>query len=126
MGSTALAVLLGCSVNDAKVAQEMLPILFVPQMLFAGFFVRPELMPIWLRWARYLCTLTFALRIMLVEEFENCSSDPKALDQCNQILDSIGADPNETWWNWLVLLSLLFGFRIAAVLVLRRKAKKFM
>lgn len=58
MASTALAVLLGCFVEDPKLAQEMLPILFVPQMLFAGFFVRPGLIPVWLRWARYLCTLT--------------------------------------------------------------------
>lgn len=58
MASTALAVLLGCSVTDPKLGQEMLPILFVPQMLFAGFFVTPSLIPVWLRWARYLCTLT--------------------------------------------------------------------
>jgi ABC-type multidrug transport system permease subunit len=53
MASTALAVLLGCSVEDPKLAQEMLPILFVPQMLFAGFFVRPYLIPSWLRWAQW-------------------------------------------------------------------------
>jgi ABC-type multidrug transport system permease subunit len=53
MSSTALAVLLGCAVEDPKLAQEMLPILFVPQMLFAGFFVTPSLIPVWLRWAQY-------------------------------------------------------------------------
>lgn len=58
MSSTAIAVMLGCSVEDPKLAQEMLPILFVPQMLFAGFFVAPELIPVWLRWAQYLCSLT--------------------------------------------------------------------
>lgn len=47
MTSTALAVLLGCSVEDPKLGQEMLPILFVPQMLFAGFFVTPDLIPVW-------------------------------------------------------------------------------
>ena len=41
MSSTALSVLLGCAVEDPKLGQEMLPLLFVPQMLFAGFFVRP-------------------------------------------------------------------------------------
>jgi hypothetical protein len=34
MSSTALAVLLGCLVEDTKLAQEMLPI--IPQMLVAG------------------------------------------------------------------------------------------
>eukprot|EP00980_Cylindrotheca_fusiformis_P025441 scaffold13722_cov64-Cylindrotheca_fusiformis.AAC.1 len=61
MASTALAVMLGCAVEDPKMGQELVPLLFVPQLLFAGFFVVPELIPIWLRWARYLCSLTYAL-----------------------------------------------------------------
>ena len=63
MTSTALAVLLGCAVEDPKLGQEMLPILFVPQMLFAGFFVTPDLIPVWLRWAQYLCSLTYRVRL---------------------------------------------------------------
>ena len=49
MASTAMAVMLGCSVEDPKLGQELLPLLFVPQMLFAGFFVAPDLIPVWLR-----------------------------------------------------------------------------
>lgn len=58
MASTALAVMLGCSLEDPKVATEMLPVLYVPQILFAGFFVAPDLIPSWLSWARFLCSLT--------------------------------------------------------------------
>jgi len=120
MTSTALAVLLGCSVEDPKLAQEMLPILFVPQMLFAGFFVSPELIPAWLRWAQYLCSLTYAIRLALVEEFND-----QSCPQCLQLLDRINADPDETWWYWLVLVVLFAFFRISAVAVLRQKATKF-
>jgi len=49
MASTALAVLIGSAVEDPKMAIEFLPVLFVPQILFAGFFVNPKLIPIWLR-----------------------------------------------------------------------------
>jgi ABC-type multidrug transport system permease subunit len=126
MASTALAVLLGCAVEDPKLGQEMVPILFVPQMLFAGFFVRPDLIPVWLRWARYLCTLTYSTRIILVAEFEDCSDDPVALAQCNELLEGVDADPDETWWNWLVLLALFFVFRLGALAVLRSKAAKFL
>src|SRR5690349_21179424 len=93
MASTALAVLLGSSVEDPKLATELLPILFVPQMLFAGFFVIPSLIPIWLRWAQYLCTLTYAIRIVLVEEFHNCDpGNPDANDNCERLLDTINAN----------------------------------
>jgi hypothetical protein len=40
MASTALAVLLGCAVEDPKLGQEMLPVLFVPQMLFGSSHVK--------------------------------------------------------------------------------------
>merc|ERR1712032_1477274 len=59
MSSTATAVMLGCAVEEAKTATELLPLLFVPQLLFAGFFVRSDLIPGWLRWAQYLCSLTY-------------------------------------------------------------------
>ncbi|KAG7371928.1 ABC transporter [Nitzschia inconspicua] len=125
MSSTALSVLLGCAVEDPKLGQEMLPLLFVPQMLFAGFFVAPDLIPSWLRWARYLCTLTYAIRIALVEEFgDGCPSDDGS-DPCLNLLNSIGAEPDETWWNWLVLVALFATFRLFALVVLQQKATKF-
>lgn len=122
MASTALGVLLGCSVEDPKLGQEMLPLLFVPQMLFAGFFVTPDLIPKWLRWARYLCTLTFAIRIILVAEFGGCVATER---NCGELLDNIDAVPDDTWWYWLVLVLLFVVFRFSALFVLRKKATKF-
>jgi ABC-type multidrug transport system permease subunit len=121
MASTALAVLLGCSVEDPKLAQELLPLLFVPQMLFSGFFVVPELIPVWLRWAQYLCSLTYAVRIAAVDEF----GDRPGCDSCAGFLDVLGADPDAVWWNWLVLAALFIVFRLLALVVLRQKAEKF-
>jgi hypothetical protein len=37
--SCSVAVLLGCLVSDVKDVSEMAPLLFVPQLLFAGFFI---------------------------------------------------------------------------------------
>jgi hypothetical protein len=125
MSSTAMAVMLGCAVEDPKLGQEMLPLLFVPQMLFAGFFVAPELIPVWLRWARYLCALTYSIRIGLVAEFGNGCGGEESDVQCAKLLENIGADADETWWNWLVLVGLFAGFRVLALFILQRKALKF-
>jgi ABC-type multidrug transport system permease subunit len=125
MASTALAVLLGCAVEDPKLGQEMLPILFVPQMLFAGFFVAPDLIPVWLRWARFLCTLTYAVRILLVAEFDRDCGSEEGDKNCEQLLSNVGAVPDETSWNWIVLVALFVVFRIFALFVLRQKATKF-
>jgi hypothetical protein len=125
MASTAIAVLLGCSVEDPKLGQEMLPILFVPQMLFSGFFVVPELIPVWLRWARYLCSLTFALRIGLIAEFgHGCGSEEGDL-ACERLLDNIDVYEMDEYGYWLILLALFLVFRVMALYVLQQKAVKF-
>lgn len=125
MGSTALAVMLGCAVEDAKLGQEMMPILFVPQLLFAGFFVSPDLMPAGLAWARYLFALTYSVRIGLVEEFGHGCGGGQADINCQNLLEAIDADPDEIWWNWLMMLALFVFFRLSALFILRRKATKF-
>ena len=123
LASSALAVFLGSSVEDPKLATEMLPMLFVPQMLFAGFFVAPDLIPSWLRWAQYLCSLTYSTRLMVMAEFEACSS-PGA-ENCERIIESIDAEEEDKWWYWLVLIGLFVVFRLTALVILRKKATKF-
>jgi len=125
MSSTALAVFLGCSVEDPKLGQELLPLLFVPQMLFSGFFVVPELIPVWLRWARYLCSLTYSIRIALLLEFGNGCGSEAADFACNQLTTNIGAVEDDSWWYWLILASLFAFFRVLALFILQRKAVKF-
>ena len=59
-------------------------------------------------------------------EFEDCDpSNAEANDNCNDLLDTVEADPDETWWNWLVLLALFAFFRMWALLMLKTKATKF-
>ena len=78
LASGSLAVLLGCAVSDLKTVTELSPLLLVPQMLFAGFFIKTSQIPIFLRWAQYLCSLKYALNLILIIEFNpknpNCSS----------------------------------------------------
>jgi ABC-type multidrug transport system permease subunit len=128
MASTAVAVLLGCAVTDAKTAQELLPLLFVPQMLFAGFFVAIELLPSWLQWVQYICSLTYGVRLGLLAEFEDCAyngDNAQAAQNCERILVNVNADPDEKWWYWLVILALFAVLRLSALFVLRKKANAF-
>ena len=73
--ATSVAVLLGCLVPDVKQAMEMTPVVFVPQMLFAGFFVRTSQIPIFLRWAQYLCSLKYSLNLLVLIEFSESRCD---------------------------------------------------
>mmetsp|Transcript_2659 Transcript_2659/g.3539 ORF Transcript_2659/g.3539 Transcript_2659/m.3539 type:complete len:490 (+) Transcript_2659:539-2008(+) len=126
MAATAVAVLLGCSVTDPKMAMEFLPVLFVPQLLFAGFFVPTSYIPAWLRWAQYLCSLTYAVRLALFAEFNDCANDQKySPNLCEMLLTSTNVYQLERWVYWVILVGLFLFFRFSALLVLRKKASIF-
>jgi ABC-type multidrug transport system ATPase subunit len=128
MASTALAVLLGCSISDAKMAQEFLPLLFVPQMLFAGFFVAISLLPTWMQWVQYVCSLTYGVRLGLLAEFNDCAldtTDEQASKNCAQILSNVNADADNEWWYWLVVILIFAVLRLLALYTLKAKASNF-
>ena len=127
LASASVAVLLGCLVTDPKQATEMMPLLLVPQILFAGFFIRTEQIPVWLRWAQYLCSLKYGLNLFITNEFasyrESCSGDAAA--NCIKIKEANDIDPSH-WWVYVLVLAVLFlGFRIMAMIVLSKRAVRF-
>merc|ERR1719284_1767977 len=69
MGISSVALMLGCSVATAKSAQELAPLVLVPQILFTGIFVSINLIPRCLRWIQYGCALKYALNLVVIVEF---------------------------------------------------------
>lgn len=124
MSSTALSVALGCAIEDTTIGLELFPVLFVPQMLFSGFFVTPSLIPVWLRWGRYACPLTFGLLVAMLEEFSDCGGGWSQTN-CNLLLDNVEADPDDVHWYWVVMIALFIVFRLLALGLLHKKASKF-
>lgn len=126
MSGTAMAVMLGVlSEGNAKVAQQLLPLLFIPQLLFSGFFVSPNLIPPLLRWAQYVCVLTYAVRMLVVVEFENCSDNALGNLNCKLLIANVQADPNDQWLYWILLVAYFLLFRTLALALLHKSAKKF-
>lgn len=126
MGSTAIAVLLGALAgSSAKISAGLLPVALLPQMMFIGYFVAPSFIPSWLRWIQYICPMTYSTRILLVEEFHDCSENPFELLFCDAVLKSVGADPDEIWWYYLILAAQFVVFRLLGLAVLQRSARKF-
>lgn len=126
MTSTALGVLIGCSAKDPGVALEFLPLVFTPQIIFSGFFIPPELIPIWLRWLNWVFPLVYAVKIVIVAQFYTSGVCGDAIpNNCERILKQLDSSPADTWWYWLVLVGQFFLFRIVALIALRKKAVRF-
>ena len=134
LASTALAVFIGCSVENPATSIEFLPAVFMPQILFSGFFVPPHLMPDWLAWIQYICPLTYGVWIVTAGEFGGGRCDEwtivdeetnETFNNCDRILNNIGANEDDVWWYYLVLIGLFVVIRLFALRNLRAKASKF-
>jgi len=119
--------LVGCSVKDPALATEFLPLTVMPQILFSGFFIPPELIPVWLRWLNYVFPLVYAVKIAVVAQFDTSGicDGLRATNFCNEVLVNVNADPNDTWWYWIILVLQFAFFRLVALAVLRSKATRF-
>ena len=127
ISACSLAVLIGCMAADVKTVTELSPLLFVPQMLFAGFFVRTSQIPVFLRWAQYLCVLKYSMNLLILTEFDldNKSCQGDAAGACSDVAVYNDVHKNDWWIYVLILLALFAGFRIFGVLMLIEKAKRF-
>ena len=125
--SSSVAMALGASVSNVKDVTEMAPLLFVPQLLFAGFFIRTSNIPPLLRWAQYLCGIKYTMNLVLLTEFNSklpsCQGD--AAPYCKAIIDTNDIS-GEYWWVYILLLGVLWvGFRVLALIILVYKARRF-
>lgn len=99
--SSSIALLIGCAVGDVKQAIELAPLVMVPQILFAGFFIKLSMIPVWLRWIQYICGLKWATNISWANEFAGAVYEKAVLTR-NDI------DPSMNWLNYVILaLSLI-------------------
>lgn len=122
-----VSVMMGCTLNDVKDVTEMAPLLFVPQLLFAGFFIRTSSIPVFLRWAQYLCSIKYSINLILITEFDprNDSCQGASRSTCESVLEQNNIDADQ-WWVYMLLLFVLFlGFRLIGAVILVRRAKRF-
>jgi len=106
--SASIALLLGCIATDVKSALQAAPALLVPQMMFAGFFIKISEIPVYLRWAQYICALKFAMNLAMITEFGSC--EPETSDHCleaQQLLKSNEVH-KDLWYVYLAILAGLF------------------
>lgn len=124
------AFILGAMVSDARTATELSPLIFVPQLLFAGFFVSISAIPEAIRWVQYLCSLKFGLNIAMIIEFggDQCGGDPvseERIDDCRELLMRNDVDEDLMWAYILILLGIFALFRTGSLLILVSRAKNF-
>ena len=123
MTSTAVAACIGALFTHPKSAQAMFTLVFVPQFYFSGVFISTGLIPKWIRWAQYLCSLTYGSRLAMLYEFRGCYD--AGIDACEEILKQNEVETDNPEVYWASMLALFVLFRGAALLTLRHKGLNF-
>merc|ERR1712113_284451 len=89
LSAASTALFLGCCVTDAKTAQELAPLMSVPQILFTGIFIPISLIPPALRWLQYICSLKYAISLGCIVEFASVPG-------MEMLKQTQGIDPDKT------------------------------
>jgi len=135
MAAASTALLVGCLAANAEVANQAGPALFVPQLLFAGFYIPVSNIPAWFSWMQYICSLKYAMNLFILIEFGSAttkdwgpnSQATRAQLQARaaEIVSSNDIYPNDWWVYVLVLIAITSGFRFLALFTLARRAASF-
>mmetsp|Transcript_8772 Transcript_8772/g.16344 ORF Transcript_8772/g.16344 Transcript_8772/m.16344 type:complete len:652 (-) Transcript_8772:2368-4323(-) len=131
--SASYAFVMGAAAHDAKQAQEVVPLVFVPQLLFAGLFIKISQIPSWLQWVQYLCSLKYAMNLASITEFDgnNCKVDGNStlssirIADCHSLLVYNDVNPNLLWLYVLLMLAIFVCFRVASLAILVWRARNF-
>jgi len=118
MAASSASLVVGSSVGDAKQAMELVPALFVPQILFAGFFIKMELIPPFLRWIQYICGLKWGMNHLLLTQFSDVPA-AQAMLKANDALE------DDHWFYIVILIAMSVLLRTLALFFLARKRKAF-
>ncbi|XP_072050825.1 broad substrate specificity ATP-binding cassette transporter ABCG2-like [Amphiura filiformis] len=122
----AIFFLIGASVSDFAIAQILIAVSFIFQMLFAGFLINIESLPSWLSWMEYTSLIRYSYKVVSINELKDqVFCDPYPLNATcipgNLYLTQQGIDYSTwgLWQNFVAMGSICIGFVILAYIRLR-------
>jgi len=69
--AASMAMVLGTIGKNAKGSLEMAPLIFVPQILFTGFFIPISRIPKVLQWVQWTCFLKYGVNMLMIVELHD-------------------------------------------------------
>lgn len=128
IAAASTALLVGCIASNAEVGQQAAPAVFVPQLLFAGFFIQAEQIPLWLRWAQYTCALKYGMKLNIMNEFGAETIKDWPLEQQMAVTKFIYMNEINVDHGWIyagILLAIVAVVRMLSVFALAKRAAAF-
>ena len=123
--SSSLSLLLGAAANNAQEAVNLSPVLFIPQLIFSGFIIPTQNIPVWMRWLQWTAPFKYTLGLGLLIDFHDSAVPDDRQTEVNNVLydNDIAKD---AWWQYIVIMvCMFFTLRVITSLILHLKAQRF-
>eukprot|EP00400_MALV-I_sp_L67-5_P000801 gene801-177_t len=147
MAASSMGLVLGSCVSTGRKALLLSPLILVPNILFAGFYLPISQIVVAIRWIQYICFLGYAVKLFVIDEFDwtgdvktkvleivddiNTDSTSETtkelianLKQSTNPIEAADADPDSWWVYMVVLLGIIFGFRLLTAVILAYKGRQ--
>jgi len=138
---TSLGIFIASCFSDLRVTLIVAPPLILPLMIFSGFFINTESIPVYFDWIKYISPIKWAFEMFAATEYRGlklkCADDelrynpscPRTNPRCfcpmttgEQVLESLDVHKTDIPFNIMMLLVLWFGTTLLAFLSLLRVA----
>ena len=125
----AYALIISTLFSDKQLAVTLTPVLIIPFMLFAGFFVNQSNIPIWLIEFQYLSFFKYGYQALLLNEYTDlhlaCMNPPP--DQLSQKCDPLGDfnSPQTLGESAIALAGMYFGCYVLALFLMKMLSSKY-
>jgi len=134
--ASSLGMLVGCAAPSREVAQMGMPILIMPQMVFAGFMINLDSIPVAFVWAKYISFFRYCYEALMINVWQNWGSlecpasvagQPAmcAFKTGDDVLKMLSLDKDHFARAIVVLAGIGVFFRVMGYLVLVRRASTY-
>jgi ABC-type multidrug transport system ATPase subunit len=116
-----LTLMASTSAKSPQTAAAIAPVLIVLSLLFGGFFIGPNVIPVWLRWLRYISFIFYGFAAVMTNQFGYISSSSSQQNPLNIYhINSFGIGGNI---GFLIMLDV--AYRTVAYLFLLWNKPRF-
>ncbi|XP_053373342.1 protein white-like [Mercenaria mercenaria] len=140
--SVSFGYIVSTSANSVTTALALAPPLMIPLIMFGGFFLNKDSVPVYFIWLEYLSWFKYANELIAINQWEDvdtipCTNNtgsasgddakpgPKRClyDSGQDVIDYLNFDKDNLWLDLGVLIGMMFAYRLVAYIILLLKAR---
>jgi hypothetical protein len=121
--ASSLFLVIGSISPSQIVATILAPITTVLLLLFGGFYINNDNIPVYYRWIHEISFFRYGYEILMKNEFTgltfSCSNPPRCIATGEEELEIMAMENVNIWINMAILAGMIIGYRILAYIAIR-------